>query len=49
MRFAANPTSLPMNVLFPEAYKASARRAAVELAAFAAAITLSLVVLAAFF
>lgn len=49
MRFAANPTSLPMNVLFPEAYKASARRAAVELAGFAFAITATLVVLASFF
>ena len=49
MRFAANPETLSMNVLFPEAYKASARRAAIDLAGFAVAITVSLVALAAFF
>jgi hypothetical protein len=49
MRFAANPETLSMNVLFPEAYKASARRAAIDLAAFAVAITGMLVGLALFF
>ena len=49
MRFAANPETLSLNVLFPEAYKASCRTTARDLALFAAGITGTLVVLAAFF
>ena len=49
MRFAANPHALSMDVLFPEAYKASARQTARDLAMFATAITVMVVGLAAFF
>jgi hypothetical protein len=47
--FAPDAASLSMNVLFPEAYKASARRTAIDLAGFAIAITTTLVVLALLF
>ena len=49
MRFAANPESLSMNVLFPEAYRASCRTTVRDFAFFAVAITTTLVVLAALF
>ena len=48
LRFG-NPETLGLHVIFPEAYKASARRTAIDLAAFAFAITVSLVGLAYFF
>ena len=44
---SANPAALPMNVLFPEAYKRSARTTARDLALFAIMITVSIVGLAA--
>jgi hypothetical protein len=48
LRFG-DPENLGMHVLFPDAYKASARRAAIDLAGFALAITIAIVGLASFF